>query len=350
MIPNLPRELLWTDKTDISEFMPYELGNHVESLVSLKKTGMKLSIDGKTMLMLYNEAFYLSTRVMYEHDANANPEVYMEKIIADIGNKKLSELVLFIMFVVVTLQSNQPNEVQQFVDSLQKKVFPQTPFKIVNRVNKMPSWMTNILRKLCMLEKFETDFRLKPCPYSADELRDIDWYKITQGFSKHVIIDILNLWDNDNEKGKVIRLIENAYTSHQPELDDKEIKEKADGEFFIQQKNLYNVSGDDKDTKAIKVGRPEGKSLDELFTDTCSPAQRDRLIQVVRKLKGQEAVYTLRVAALEDVGIIKKVPSYKKAKEYFPNIGASSGYYRYRDDKIKMDDNQIDYYKSLLIP
>ena len=277
--------------------MPFELGNRVEPLISLAKTGMKFAIDGKTMLMLYNEAFYLSTRVVYEHDANARPEAYMEKIIDNIGNKEWSKLVIFIMFVIITLQANQPNEVQEFVDKLQKTYFPQTPFKIVNSVNKMPSWMTNILRKLFMLKKFETDFRLKPCPYPADKLKGIDWNIITQGFSKHVIIDILDLWDNDNEKGKVIRLIENAYTSHQPELDDKETKEKADGVFFTQQKNLYN------ETKIVIATKDD---IEKCFRYNPSDYEKESIMMVVKKFfLGKPSNLALIETVLFDHGLLK---------------------------------------------
>lgn len=336
MISNLPRELLWTDKTDISEFMSDKLGNYVVSMNSYANSNITVALGAKIMLKLYNEAFYYSTRVVYEHNANAQPEAYMEEIISELGDKEMASYVMGLMFNVLLLQSDKSKEILQFIENLQKSYISNTPSRVMNWVN-----------KIFKPRKNNASFRLNPSPCPADKLKGIDWNSITQGFSKRIIIDILELWDNDNEKGKVIRLIEIAYTSHQPELDEKET---ADTKFFEQYKNLYKVTKVNKIVNASKGGRPEGKSLNELFIETCTPAQRERLIEVVRKMKGHDAVYTLRVAALEDVGIIKKVPSYKKAKEYFPNIGASSGYYKYRDDKIKMDDNQIDYYKRLLIP
>ena len=156
------------------------------------------------------------------------------------------------------------------------------------------------------------------------------------------------MWDDDIEKGKVIRLIEQAHTSCLPILKDEEHADRADKEFFIHQKNIYVVTNEIGKTNSDKGGRPESKSLDELFTESCSPFQRERLIEVVKSQIGKEAVFTLRVATLADVGLIKMVPSYSKAKEFFPNIGASSNYYRQKG--LPMNDNEIEYYKRLLIP
>lgn len=339
MIPNLPRELLWTDKTDISEFMSNKLGNDVISGFSFAKSHITTVLDAKTMLKLYNEAFYLSTRLVYEKDAEAHPETYMEKIIDDIGNKELSEHVILIMFMVILLQSNKSNEVLQFANKLQKIYLPQTPF-----------WLLRCVNKVFKPKIKGVDFMLKPCPYPVDELKGIDWKRITQGFSKQVIIDILDLWDSENEKGKVIRQIEQYYISCPLEFKEDKLSEKADEEFFTKQKNLYIVTNEKINVNASKGGRPEGKSLDELFTETCSPAQRDRLIEVIKSLKGKEAAFALRVAASKDVGVIKQVPSYSKALKSFPNIGASSGYHKYKDEKIQMKENEIEYYKRLLIP
>lgn len=59
MIQNLPRELLWADKADISDFMSDKLGNKVISTFSLAKPRITINLSADTMIMLYNEAFYL---------------------------------------------------------------------------------------------------------------------------------------------------------------------------------------------------------------------------------------------------------------------------------------------------
>jgi len=338
-ILNLPRELLWTDKTEISDFMSNEMGNDVISIFSFAKSRITIAKGTETMLKLYNEAFYLSTRIVYEQDNEANPETYREKILDDIGNKEDTEHVILLMFVIITLQSNKSKEILQFADKLQKEFLPQLPFRIIKFTN-----------KIIKLKKRKECFELKPCPYPTDKLQEIpiDWNKITQGFSKQVILDILDLWKSDNEKGKVIRMIEQAYTSCLPVTKDEGSTDRADESFFAQQMILYNVANDENKTNNSKGGRPESKSLDELFTESCSPAQREKLIDVVRSLIGKEAVYTLRVAALADVGVIKKVPSYSKVKEVFPNIGASSNFYKQKG--LPMTDDEIEYYKRLLEP
>lgn len=339
MIKNLPRELLWANKTDISELMSDKLGKEVVSTFSFAKSRIAISLSAETMLMLYNEAFYLSTRVVYEHDAEARPEAYIKGLLADWGDQEMVNHVIFLMFTVLMLQSDKSKEVLQFTDRLQKEHLSQMPFHILN-------WFNKVFKP----RKNRVDLLLKPCPYPPEWLHDfdLDWNKITMGFSKRVIIDLLDLWSCDNEKGKVIRLIDNAYKLCRPVSVNEELADTVDDEFITQQKNLYNVVNGVKKMYICKGGRPESKSLDELFTDTCLPAQRIKLITIVKSLKGKAAVFALRVAALPEVGMIKQVPSYSKAREYFPNIGAQSGYYKYKDKKMVMDYDEIEQYKRML--
>ena len=339
VIPNLPRELLWTDRKDFSEFLSEDISSEVVSNIFLSKSHITKKLGTTTMLKLFNEAFYLSTRIVYEHDAEALPETYAKMILNDLENQEWVEYVILIMFLILTSQKDKSKEILIFVDKLQKQYLPDMPFKLVNIVN-----------KVFKPRKNNKGYGLKPCPYPTDILKNLhlDWCQITQGFSKHVIVGVLDLWDQDNEKAKIIRLIEQAYTSCSFELKDVVFADKADKEFFTHQKIVYKAANDDADANTGKSGRPVSKSIEELFTDNCSTVQRTHLINVVRSLKGKEAVYTLRVAALEDVGLIKEMPSYSKAKECFPNIGASSNYYRQKGNI--MEENEKEYYKRLLMP
>lgn len=272
MIPNLPRELLWTDKKDISEFMSDKLGNDVVTAFSFAKARITTTLGTSSMLKLYNEAFYLSTRVVYERDAETCPEIYMKKILDDLENKELAEYVTLIMFMVLMLQSDKSDEVLQFADKFQKRYLPQMPFRIMKYVNK-------VLKPRIK----EIDFKLKPCPYPAEELKglSIDWDIITQGFSKKIILEILDLWDCDNEKGKVIRLMERSYTSCVPELNNDELADIADNFFFEQQKVLYNVTKDVLLTNEEK----ESEFLSNLILDSSCKNQITALIKT--KLEGK---------------------------------------------------------------
>ena len=241
VIPNLPRELLWTDRKDFSEFLSEDLSREVVSNIFIAKSRITKKLGVATMLKLFNEAFYLSTRIVYENDAEVLPEDYMDIIIDDLGNKEWAEHVILIMFAVLTLQRDKSKEVLLFVDKLQKQYLPNTPFRLLNIV------INKIFKKWK-----EKGYRLPPCPYPADMLQGInlDWGQITQGYSKHAIIGVLDLWNSDKEKGRVIRLIEQAYTSRLPESKDEELANRADKEFFTQQKIIYKVANDDVDINA----------------------------------------------------------------------------------------------------
>ena len=248
MIYNLPRKLLWADKKNISEFLSDELGNEIVSVFSLAKSHITTTLASDTLLKMYNEAFYLSTRVVYEQDENARPESYMAEILKDEINEELAELVLYMLYVILLRQSDNSKEIQHFISKLQKEYFTDTP-----------SRLANLLHKGFVRFK-KIGYRLPPRPASADELQKdaIDWCIITQGFSKHIITEILDLWDDDNEKGKVIRLIEPAYTSRLNVTKENEAADIAVEDFFEQQKSLYIVTNEEKDVNAVE---------DELFKD-----------------------------------------------------------------------------------
>lgn len=235
VIPNLPKELLWTDKKDFSDFLSDELSSEVVSNIFLAKSRMTKQLGATAMLRLFNEAFYLCTRIIYEQNAESMPETYIKMIKDDLVEDEWVEHVILILFVILMQQREKSEEVLQFADKLQKQYLPDIPFRIMNIVNKMfKPW------------KKKMGYRLKPCPHPADILKNVplDWCQITQNFSKHIIISVLELWDNDSEKGKVIKLIEQAYTSCLPSLKDEELTDVADKEFFIQLDNIYKATDD----------------------------------------------------------------------------------------------------------
>lgn len=339
MIPKLPRQLLWSDKRDISEYMSDELGNEIVSAFSFAKSRITTTLAPQTLLNLYNEAFYLSTRVVYEHDESARPEIYMAEILKDEIDEELAKHVILVMYMVLLLQFDKSKEILHFIDELQKEYLTDTPFFIAK-------W----LHKGIVRIKKSVGYKLVPRPASPSELQkeSIDWNLITQGFSKQIIVELLDLWDREEDKGRIIRLIEYACISSHNSTNDDEVN-KADETFFAEQKKKYNVVNDYKEEFVGNRGRPESEPLDELFTESCTHAQKERLKNFVAKRIGKEAVFALRVAALPEVGLIRQVPSYSSAKKSFPNIGAPSGYYKYKDEKFVMSEKEIRYYKSKLI-
>ena len=130
VIPNLPRELLWTDRKDFSDFLSEELSSEIVSNIFLTKSRITKKLGVTTMLKLFNEAFYLSTRIVYEHDAESLPETYAKMIRDDLENQEWVEHVIFIMFFVLTLQRDKSKEVLLFVDKLQKRYLPEIPVTI----------------------------------------------------------------------------------------------------------------------------------------------------------------------------------------------------------------------------
>lgn len=303
MIHNLPRQLLWTDMANYSEVKSNKLCKLLDAVLSIDPKNSKLlsDLDEETMLKLYNEAFYLSTRVVYEHDAEACPDVYMNEIMADLGDIKLAQSVILLMFYVLWVQPDKTDEVILFTDKLQKKYLTHSSSRLLN-------WFNKIFKP----GKNNVGFRLKPCPYPADKLQDfrLNWNEITQGFSKKIINEILYLWDSEEERDKVKRLVVHARTSNQIVVQSKTnndipknhkhprnnireyIKDSARTDEIIVK--LHYLIGNKTKTAAIQIlieamwidwlDKPSAPSVIEEFNRiTCSKSYISRIIK-----KGEE--------------------------------------------------------------
>lgn len=229
MIPHLPRELLWTDKTDIADFRFDELKNSISSMYTFAKSRITKELNTPTLLLIYNEAFYLCTRIVYERDAEARPESYMEVILSDLGSQELAEQVALLMFLILVLQSDKSATTLRFIDLWLNTYLPSFPLKIASTINKYIKPLKN-----------KENLSLKPQPWPAKDLQklSIQWDLITANFSKHLISEILQLWPEENNKALVTRLIEQAYKSHASSNDEMNPK-RADDVFFTMLKNLY---------------------------------------------------------------------------------------------------------------
>ena len=229
MIPHLPKELLWSDKTDISEFMSDKLGNNILSTYNLSKSRITTKLDSQTLLLIYNEAFYLCTRIVYERDAKARPEAYMEVILSDVGSQELADQVALLMYLILVQQSDKSEAILRFIDLWLNKYIPSFPLKIAATIN-----------KYIKPQKHNDTLSLKPRPWPARILQkqSIQWDIITNGFSKQLVNEIIQLWTDENDKALVIKFIEQAYNSRHSSND--EVNPKiVDDVFFTRLKNIY---------------------------------------------------------------------------------------------------------------
>lgn len=96
--------------------------------------------------------------------------------------------------------------------------------------------------------------------------------------------------------------------------------------------------------KQTSTGRPKGKQMGSLFTETCTAEQRERLYDAIRGQRGKDAVLLLKMAC--EAEWLTEMPSYADAKKVFGNIGAKSNYYDYRD--LAMTEEEITWAKLQL--
>jgi hypothetical protein len=126
---------------------------------------------------------------------------YTQEIDAQIGKEHSIIFVYKILFAFLLLRKNISNVARLF----QNYVF--------FRYNRTWDEKTNSALRSIIEEdkKYQVEFRPNPCRVNDLELEKLQWDEITNKFNPSSIKEVLNLWSYNEEKIKVLHLIEGAY-------------------------------------------------------------------------------------------------------------------------------------------
>ncbi len=109
----LPRDVLWVDKKKMGDFLTEPLNKKLYEIY-LKIKRKKPSQDFRT-LQLFNEVYYLCTRIIIENDAEADLEDYIQEIKKDMGWDYSTSLVVNMIYAVLSLRRGNSSEVRLFL-------------------------------------------------------------------------------------------------------------------------------------------------------------------------------------------------------------------------------------------
>ena len=204
MKPKLPRELLWTDKTSMEDFLHEPINERLyDFYLELKNTRWHFGPDDSAVL-LFNEIYYQLTKLEYEYnfDYNFNFDDYTQEIEANRAGKEHGVIFVFKMFFAFLLLRQNNTSVA--------KAFQRSIYYHYHR-----TWdvRTNCAFGAIIQEEEKYPVELSPAPCHAKDL-EIEvpqWDVITDHFNPSSIREVLNLWSSKDEKITVLHLLEGAY-------------------------------------------------------------------------------------------------------------------------------------------
>ena len=248
MKPQLPRELLWTDKKTTDGFLAEPLNRKLYELYIDMDAGA--TYGRIAPYKVFNEAYYQCTKAVYENRATCDVEQLELDIKANIGTKRASRTVFRLMYAILAMRSNNTREIEAFKDQ-----FDVLNFAMIN--NK--SYLDFI--KQARKRKGRQYIDLSPRPYPVERLSFLTpyWPEVTCDFDLEAINAVVDLWPNADDKLKVVEMIENAFkfkmSGKDPsmysysrsqrkvvELDLSELKEE------IRRADLYPMAAEDGNT------------------------------------------------------------------------------------------------------
>lgn len=201
MKPKLPRIFLWRDRRYLEDFVRHNpINRELYGLFSFKEKKYRFRVSFLDML---NEAYYQCTKVVFENDPNPSFKGYEIDIKANLGLNSSTKWVFLMMYAILSARKNNTIEVNRFKDS-----FDLSYFLILENKD----CTTFIERTKELSGKFDIDLSPEP-PYPISKLNNLDiyWPEVTCGYDMEAIRKLLELWDNPDDKLKVIGMIETAY-------------------------------------------------------------------------------------------------------------------------------------------
>ena len=303
----LPREMLWTDKKTMDEFFELDPINEkfFEVFVTLKEEPFDVQIDE---LKVFNEVYYQTTRMIYEHAMPDDIQKYIAEIKENLGWQYSAHIVLTISYFLIIHTDNIARPLNFFTTKKIKSLMVGRPFW-------RPFWKLSLsLKKQKLYIKY--DFKPNPVPvkYLADKY--IRWNEITSNYDTDTILEIYNLWHSIDEKKFIDRLIETNVKFKSSEIREKYyhisklLKESLYG---INEKTKTNTELEDRlkelDNKVLvyeKDKKAQQKHIEEIEADNL----RLKTLLERKKETGKDRRFTL----VQIVEYSKKCVTWDEAK------------------------------------
>lgn len=198
MIKNLPRQILWSEIKTIDRFYKIEPLNKqfhgVLKGIDTSQFGVK-----KDDTKVFDEVYYQITRIAYERALPADISRYIEDIRGNIGLSYGVELVMTMMYFLMSLADKSSRQFNSFLLITIKEKYSNCPY-----------WKPfSVLYEKLSKGKRRLKYDFKPHPVPVSELADkyVHWQEITQNYDTSVVLELISLWKNKSDKETLAEMI-----------------------------------------------------------------------------------------------------------------------------------------------
>lgn len=209
MIELLPRQMLWSDFSTIDKFYDIEPLNKKLHEV-LKTIDIKIYGEKKDDTFVFNEVYYVMTRMVYERAMPSDVPKYEVILREDMGSVFGVELVMSMIYFLMSLAVKDSRLFNSFL-----------PITIKERYEQSPYWKPFYRRYVSVskgVRRLTYDFR--PRPVKVQELADkfVAWQEITHDYNAGALLEIFNLWDSEDDRRMLVELIGSSVKFSTPKI------------------------------------------------------------------------------------------------------------------------------------
>lgn len=279
MIPDLPREFLWTELNSMDEFFKLDPVNEdfFETFVKLREEPFGGWLDA---VQVFNEVYYQATKILFEHPADYDFLKYVSDIKANLGWSYSVDLALSMVYWLTEIA--------------QEKMYETIKIQIRNFLIGKNCWesFSQCYERLSQLgERLNYDF--KPRPVSPDIIRKnyISWANVTYSYDLDAIRRTINLWDKVRDRRKIAAIIkERLDNGRKNKKDNTVVREAIDLlDYYIGERKVKPSSNNEEVLQGrISELEAEVERLNTLMEEK-KQSGKDRkftLVQMVDYCKG----------------------------------------------------------------
>lgn len=190
--------MLWTDFNTIDKFYNMEpLNTHFHEV--LKTIQISPFEEKKDDAKIFNEVYYQLTRMAYERAMPSDLHKYVVDIRGNIGLSYGVELVMTILYFLMSLTDKNSRQFNSFllltIKEWYKKSIYWKPFsKLYRSLSKGK-------------KKLGYDFTPNPVPVKELARDYISWQELTNNYNGGTVLEIINLWKNQDDKETLANMI-----------------------------------------------------------------------------------------------------------------------------------------------
>lgn len=307
MKPILPREMLWTKKKTMDEF--FELAPENRTFYVDIITSDFPSSFTNDPLKIFNEVYYLTTRIIYEQPQPSELDRYYIETKNQFKWRYGADVVMTLVYCLLNLtRKHVVHHYKDFVQAINDRFFGCV------------SWI-DITSHLYLIKqdgkRFNYSFSPRPMGLGWFEDKLIFWSDITRNFDIECIEQVISLWEHPEEKMEIAMMMRDS-------SDFKLFSRKYEYNEVLQILNKY-ILVDDKANYAQRKVKQSRNQFHEFVKDV---ARTDEIITKIHRRIGKKrdtnAIHIIVEAMW--IELIERPTASSIKQEFSDNITCSESY------------------------